>query len=86
MYNALVDLVKAKEQAHVVRRADRDEKFKPHDIKATIPAYAAQAEIDRQVIRDADDAVQVSIDAVVGTTGDVDGPEVVALKAALASL
>lgn len=81
-----VDLVKAKEQAHATRRAVRDEQMKPHDVMATVPAYAEQAELDRQVIRDASATVQTSIDAVIDGTDDASGPQVQALKDALASL
>jgi len=58
-----INMTKAKDIAHTARRVKRDEDFKPLDIKATIPAEATQAEIDRQVIRDADAIVQSDIDA-----------------------
>jgi hypothetical protein len=58
-----IDITKAKYIAHTARRAARTEAFKPLDIKATIPSEQAQAELDRQAIRDADAALQVSMDA-----------------------
>lgn len=50
----VVDLDKAKEIAHDVRRSVRNEKFAPLDIKATIPTEAEAAEAARQVIREED--------------------------------
>lgn len=58
-----VDMVKAKEVSHGKRREKRDELFRPLDIKSTIPSEAAQAEADRQVIRDNDVVVQEGIDS-----------------------
>ena len=58
-----VDMTKAKVIAHEVRRTVRNAAFAPLDIKATIPAEATQAEADRDVIRVADAALQVSMDA-----------------------
>lgn len=81
-----VDLVKAKEQAHVVRRAKRDELFKPLDVKVTIPDEAIAAEAARVVVRASNVATKLQIDEVIDGTGDVYGTEVAALKAALASL
>ncbi len=60
--NVDIDIPKAKEIAHTKRRADREEQFKPLDIKATIPSEAVQAEADRQVIRNADALKQTAID------------------------
>jgi len=57
------DMVKAKVLGHDIRRNARTELFKPLDIAATIPSVSAQAEIDRQVIRDSDAVVQTDIDA-----------------------
>jgi len=56
-----VDLTKAKEIAHNIRRIDRAEKMKPLDIEATIPAIAEQAEAARQLVRDENAAIQTSI-------------------------
>lgn len=58
-----VDMPKAKDITHDKRRAKRTAEFAPLDIQATIPSKAAQAEADRQVIRDKYDVMQVSIDA-----------------------
>jgi len=58
-----IDLTKAKVIAHDARRATRNAAFAPLDTKATIPAEATQAEADRDVIRVADAALQVSMDA-----------------------
>lgn len=57
-----ININKAKDIAHEVRRAKRSEEFAPLDIKATIPSEAAAAEAARQVIRDKYAAVQTSID------------------------
>ena len=58
----VVDLDKAKEIAHDVRRSVRNEKFAPLDIKATIPTEAEAAEAARQVIREEDALLQTSMD------------------------
>lgn len=58
-----IDMSKAKATTHERRRAARDKEFAPLDIKATIPAEAAQAEIARQSIREKYAAVQERIDA-----------------------
>ena len=63
-----INVDKAKVIAHDKRRAARLEEFKPLDIKATIPSEAAQAEADRQVIREKYAAIQTEID----TAQDVD--------------
>lgn len=60
-----INIDKAKAIAHDVRRAARAEEFKPLDVKATIPSEAAQAEIERQAIRDKYAAMQAAIDAAV---------------------
>jgi len=57
------DVAKAKDICHEKRRAKRSEEFAPLDVKATIPAKAAQAEAARQAVRDKYDAIQVEIDA-----------------------
>lgn len=57
-----VSMPKAKEIAHKKRRSDREEAFKPLDIKATIPSEATVAETARQAIRDADAQKQIDID------------------------
>jgi len=58
----VVDLDKAKEIAHDVRRSVRNEKFAPLDTKATIPTEAEAAEAARQVIREEDALLQTSMD------------------------
>ena len=58
----IIDLNKAKEIAHDIRRAARNEKFAPLDIKATIPTEAVAAESVRQVIREEDALLQIHMD------------------------
>ena len=58
-----VNLNKAKEIGHEMRRAERAREFAPLDVKATIPSEAAAAEAARQVIRDKYAVVQMEIDA-----------------------
>ena len=58
-----VDLNKFKAIAHDKRRAARAEEFKPWDVKATIPAEAAEAEAARQAIRDKHAQIKADIDA-----------------------
>lgn len=57
-----INLSKAKTIAHEIRREKRSKEFAPLDIQATIPQYAAQAEIARQEIRDRYAQMQVEID------------------------
>lgn len=59
----VINLTKAKNIAHEIRRAKRAEEFKPLDIQATIPAKAAEAEILRQNIRDKYSEMQIAIDS-----------------------
>lgn len=62
----IIDIDKAKNIAHDMRRAAREEEFKPLDavIMKQIPGVdAAQAEADRQAIRDKYAAMQADIDA-----------------------
>lgn len=58
-----INLNKAKDIAHDVRRAKRAEEFAPLDIKATIPAEAAAAEAARQAVREKYAEMQEAIDA-----------------------
>ena len=61
-----INIDKAKAIAHDVRRAKRAEEFAPLDeiIAKQIPGKsAADAEADRQAIRDADAALQLEINA-----------------------
>ena len=63
----IIDINKAKSIGHNMRRAARSEEFKPLDVQATIPSLAAQAEADRQAIRDKYAAIQADIDAAITT-------------------
>lgn len=56
-------LSKCKLIAHEQRRAARAVEFAPHDVDATIPGKAAQAEAAREVIRNKYAAIQDDIDA-----------------------
>ena len=61
-----INVNKAKTIAHDMRRAAREEEFKPLDavIMKQIPGVdAAQAEADRQAVRDKYAAMQADIDA-----------------------
>ena len=61
-----INIDKAKNIAHDMRRAARTEEFKPHDevIMKQIPGVdAQQAEAARQAIRDKYAAIQTQIDA-----------------------
>lgn len=58
----VVNLDKAKTILHEKRRAARAKEFAPLDIKATIPSESAQAEADRQAIRDKYAVIQTDID------------------------
>ena len=65
-----VNIEKAKLIAHEKRREARTEEFKQLDIEATIPAMAAQAEAERQEVRDKYALMQTEIDAA-STVDDV---------------
>lgn len=58
-----INMDKAKDIAHGVRRAVRAEQFAPLDIKATIPSEATAAEEARQAIRDADAVLQSQMES-----------------------
>ena len=58
-----VNVDKAKNIAHEVRRVKRAEEFAPLDVKATIPSEAVAAEEARAAIRTKYAGVQTSIDA-----------------------
>ena len=60
-----INIDKAKNIGHDMRRAARAEEFKPFDeaIAKQIPGQADGAEAERQVIRDKYAAIQVEIDA-----------------------
>ena len=58
-----VNINKAKNIAHDIRRAKRAEEFAPLDIKATIPSESTVAEAARQVIRDKYTVMQQAINS-----------------------
>lgn len=58
-----INIDKAKDIAHNMRRAARAAEFAPLDVKATIASEAAAAEAARQFIRDKYANVQTAIDA-----------------------
>lgn len=60
-----INVDKAKEICHDVRRVKRTAEFAPLDVEATIPMFAEAAEASRQVIRDKYDAYQIDIDVAV---------------------
>lgn len=66
----VIDIDKAKAIGHDMRRVARSEEFKPLDVQATIPNLAAQAEADRQAIRDKYATMQAAIDAA-STTDEI---------------
>jgi hypothetical protein len=59
----VINIDKAKNIAHDIRRAKRAEEFAPLDIKATIPSEAVAAEAARQVVRDKYAAMQTQINS-----------------------
>jgi len=58
-----INIDKAKDIAHHIRRAKRSEEFAPLDVQATIPSQASAAESARQVIRDKYAAMQTQINS-----------------------
>ena len=64
----VINISKAKDIAHDVRRAARSVEFAPLDIKATIPSEAVAAEEARAVVRTKYDDMQTAINAA--TTAD----------------
>lgn len=58
-----INIDKAKNIAHDIRRAKRSEEFAPLDIQASIPSQATAAEAARQVVRDKYAAMQTEINA-----------------------
>lgn len=58
-----INIDKAKDIAHDVRRAKRAEEFAPLDVKATIPTEAKAAEAARQAVRERYTEMQQQIDA-----------------------
>ena len=59
----VINIDKAKNIAHDIRRAKRAEEFAPLDIKATIPNEAVAAEAARQAVRDKYAAMQTQINS-----------------------
>ncbi len=57
-----INISKAKEITHSVRRDARAKEFQPLDIQATIPSMAVEAEVKRQVIREKYAELQIQID------------------------
>ena len=58
-----INIDKAKNIAHDIRRAKRAEEFAPLDIKATSPSEAVAAEAARQAVRDKYAAMQTQINS-----------------------
>lgn len=58
-----INIDKAKNIAHDIRRAKRSEEFAPLDVQASIPSQATAAEAARQVVRDKYAAMQTEINA-----------------------
>jgi len=58
-----INIDKAKNIAHDMRRAKRAEEFALLDIKATIPSEAVAAEAARQAVRDKYAAMQTQINS-----------------------
>jgi hypothetical protein len=59
----VINVNKAKDIAHDIRRAKRAEEFAPLDIQATIPSQSSAAESARQVVRDKYAAMQTQINS-----------------------
>lgn len=59
----VINMDKAKNIGHEMRRAARAEEFKPLDIKATIPSESVAAEAERQAIREKYAVIQQQIDS-----------------------
>jgi hypothetical protein len=58
-----INVNKAKDIAHDIRRSKRAEEFAPLDIQATIPSQASAAESARQVVRDKYATMQTQINS-----------------------
>jgi hypothetical protein len=58
-----INVNKAKDIAHDIRRSKRAEEFAPLDIQATIPSQASAAESARQAVRDKYAAMQTQINS-----------------------
>ena len=62
-----INLEKAKQIGHDIRRSERAKEFAPLDIKATIPSEAESAEAARQAIREKYAVIQNEIEAAQST-------------------
>ena len=62
-----ININKAKDTVHDIRRAKRAQEFAPLDVKATIPSEAAAAEAARQEVRAKYADMQQQIDAAQST-------------------
>jgi hypothetical protein len=58
-----INLNKAKDIVHDIRRAKRTIEFAPLDVKASIPSEAAAAETARQAVRQKYAGIQVAIES-----------------------
>jgi len=58
-----VNINKAKEVAHEVRRKNRAKEFAPLDVKVTIPSEATAAEAARSEIRSKYEVIQLNIES-----------------------
>ena len=58
-----INLNKAKDIVHDIRRAKRTAEFAPLDVKATIPSETTEAETARQAVREKYEAMQADIEA-----------------------
>ena len=58
-----INVNKAKDIAHDIRRSKRAEEFAPLDIQATIPSQASAAESARQLVRDKYATMQTQINS-----------------------
>jgi hypothetical protein len=58
----VININKAKDIGHNIRRAARAAEFKPLDLKATIPSEAEAAEQARQLVREKYAEIQTNID------------------------
>lgn len=61
-----INIDKAKDIVHDIRRAKRTSEFAPLDLKATIPSEAVVAEAARQAAREKYAAIQADIDSAPG--------------------
>jgi hypothetical protein len=59
----VINIDKAKEIAHDMRRVKRSEEFAPLDLKVTIPSEATAAEAARQAVREKYATIQNNIDS-----------------------